>query len=59
MEVSGQLHTPAALFSRERDPDTHWIGPRAGLDVKTRRKSFAPARNQNPVIHLIVSHYTD
>jgi len=33
--VSGQQHTPAALYPRER-PSTHftvgWLGPRAGLD---------------------------
>jgi hypothetical protein len=26
MELSGQLHSPAAFPSRERAPDTHWIG---------------------------------
>jgi hypothetical protein len=26
MEVSGQLHAPAALPRRERAPGTHWIG---------------------------------
>jgi len=32
MYVSGQLHTPAALFSEERDPSphNHWIGGRVG-----------------------------
>jgi len=33
--VSGQQHTPVALYPRER-PGTHftggWVGPRAGLD---------------------------
>jgi hypothetical protein len=36
MEVSGQLHAPAALPPRERAPGSHWIGgwlgTRAGLD---------------------------
>jgi hypothetical protein len=35
LEVSGQLHAPAAL-PRERAPGTHfiggWVDPRAGLD---------------------------
>jgi hypothetical protein len=35
MVVSGQQHTPAALYPRER-PGTHftggWVDPRAGLD---------------------------
>jgi len=26
MEVSGQIHAPAALPPRERDPGTHWTG---------------------------------
>jgi len=45
MEVSGQLHAPAALPPKERAPGTHWIGgwvgPRAGLD--------AVAKSRNPV----------
>jgi hypothetical protein len=36
MEVSGQLHNPAALPLGERAPSTHliggWAGPRASLD---------------------------
>jgi len=35
MEVSGQLHAPAALLPRKESPGTHWIGgwvgPRAGI----------------------------
>jgi hypothetical protein len=42
MEVSGQLHTPAALHPRERAPGTHWIGgwegPRAVPDAVVKRK---------------------
>jgi hypothetical protein len=33
MEVSGQLHAPAAL-----PPGIHWIDPRAGLDDVEKRK---------------------
>jgi len=37
MEVSGQLHAPAVLPSRDRSPGTHligcWMGSRAGLDA--------------------------
>jgi hypothetical protein len=37
MEVSGQLHAPAALSPSERVPGAHYIrkrlGPRAGLDA--------------------------
>jgi len=41
MEVTGQLHVPAAIPS-ENDPGTHWIGswvdPRAGLDMVVETK---------------------
>jgi len=46
MEVSGYLHAPAALPSRERAPGTRWIGgyvgPRVGLDTvaKTKRTMY-------------------
>jgi hypothetical protein len=37
MEVSGQLHAPAALLSGKQPPGTHIIGdgmgPRAGVNV--------------------------
>jgi hypothetical protein len=37
--VIGQRHAPAALYSQERTPGTHWtggwVGPRAGLDTQT------------------------
>jgi hypothetical protein len=39
MGVSGQRHTPAALYPRERTCGTHlirgWVGPRGGLDATT------------------------
>jgi hypothetical protein len=46
MEVSGQLHTPAALPPGERGPRTNWIGgwvgPRADLDAVAKRKKKSP-----------------
>jgi hypothetical protein len=40
--VSGQIHAPAALPRKERNPGTHWIGdwvgPRAGLGDVEKRK---------------------
>jgi hypothetical protein len=46
MEVSGQLHVPAAL-----PPVPHWIGgwvgPRVGLDAVEKRK-ILPYRESNP-----------
>jgi hypothetical protein len=42
MGVSGQRHSPAALYSRGKDPGTHWtggwVGRRAGLDSEVRGK---------------------
>jgi len=50
MEVSGQLHAPAALPT-ERAPDTHWIGgwvgSRAVLATVVTRKIPSPRRNSN------------
>jgi len=47
--VSGQLLALAALPLRERDLDTHckkgWMGPRASLNMKAKRKSPAPVKN--------------
>jgi hypothetical protein len=42
MEVSGQIHAPAALPLKEKDPGAHWIGgwvgPKAGLDSVVKVK---------------------
>jgi hypothetical protein len=42
MGMSGQLHVPAALYPRGKDPDTYWTGDwldlRAGLDTGVRGK---------------------
>ena len=61
MEVSGQLHTPAAL-PKEKSPGTHWkggsVGPRIGLedeeevDLLLRKginKLFSGCRPRGPV----------
>jgi hypothetical protein len=46
MEVSGQLHAPAALPPGERAPGTHsiggWVGPTTGLDDVEKRKFLLP-----------------
>jgi hypothetical protein len=52
MEVSGQFHAPGRFTTRERAPDTHWIGvwvgPRAGLDAVKKIKIPSPCRDSNP-----------
>jgi hypothetical protein len=58
MEVSGQLHVPAAL--------PHWIGglvgSRAVLDAVVKRKIPSPRRESNPrspIFQPIAQRYTD
>jgi hypothetical protein len=66
MEVSSQLHAPATLPLKERDPGTHWIGgwvgPRAVLDVVVKRKIPSPYQESNPItpiVQPITQCYTD
>jgi hypothetical protein len=51
IDVSGELHAPAALFPREIAYGIHsiggWVGPRVGLDAVENRKIF-PWRESNP-----------
>jgi hypothetical protein len=51
MDVSGQLHGPAALPPGESAPGTHWIGgqvgPRVGLGAVNEIK-FLHCRESNP-----------
>jgi hypothetical protein len=63
MEVSGQLHNPAASPPRKQPPGTHWIGswvgPRAGLDMVVKSKIPRPCWDLNPpIIQAIAQHYT-
>jgi hypothetical protein len=69
MRVSGQRHAPAALYPRGKDPrypldrrlGGGWVGLRAGLDARTRRKILRPCRGSNldhPIVQLVVRHYT-
>jgi hypothetical protein len=55
MEVSGQLHAPAALLQA---PGTHWIGgwvgPRAVLDAVAKRKIPSPRRESNPRTPIVL-----
>jgi hypothetical protein len=50
MEVSGQLHTPAALPQGKEPRDSNWIadgvGARAGLAPVARRKIPSPHRTR-------------
>jgi hypothetical protein len=60
MEVSGQIHGPAALPPGSRAADTHWmggwVGPRVGLDTVAKRKSYiTPTGIWTPVVQPIAS----
>jgi hypothetical protein len=65
MEVSGQLHAPAAL-PLGRAPGTHWIrgwvGPRTVLNAVVKRKIPSPRRESNPrtlIVQPVAQRYTD
>jgi hypothetical protein len=60
MQVSGQLHAPAALPPRETAPGTHWIGGwvghRAVLDAPSPRRESNP---RTPIVQPVAQRYTD
>lgn len=61
MDVSGQLHGPAAL-ALERKPQypwrNGWVGPRVGLDDREKRKIYHTGKGTQAVQHL-ASPYID
>jgi hypothetical protein len=66
MEVSDQLHAPAALPPGKEHPGTHriegWVGPRAVLDAVVKRKINSPRQKSNPRTPIIqpgAQRYTD
>jgi hypothetical protein len=61
MEVSSQLHVPAALPLGKtlRDPlDRGWVGPRVGLDA-VERKKICTIRNEIRAGQSVARRYTD
>jgi hypothetical protein len=62
MVVSGQRHALAALYPWGKDPGTHWVGPRAGLDTEVRGKIACLCLGSNlnrPVVGSVAREYTD
>jgi hypothetical protein len=63
MELSGQLHPPAALHLGEIVPGTHWIGgwvgPAAGLDAVKYRKILPMLGIEPRPLSCPVRSYTD
>jgi hypothetical protein len=64
MEMSGQLHAPAALPPGQTDPGTHfivgWIDPRVDLNVLQKGKISCSCLEFNPdssVVILIMIYY--
>jgi hypothetical protein len=58
--VSGQRHTPAAIYPWER-PGTHytgdWVSPRAGLEMRGKSR---PSPGFKPrTVQPVASRYTD
>jgi len=50
MEVSGQLHAPAALTTWIGS----WVGSRAGLNAVAKRKEIpAPVGSRTPFVQLV------
>jgi hypothetical protein len=65
LEVSGQLHVPAAL-PPGKSPGTHfiggWVDPRVGLDYMEKWKFFTLPGLELPlplVVQPVASRYTD
>jgi hypothetical protein len=64
MEVSGQLHAPAA-YLQGKSPGTHWIGgwmgPRAvlGAVVKRISSSRRESNPRTPIVKPVAQRYTN
>jgi len=60
LQLSGQFHAPADLLPWNTDTPGRggWVGPGVNLDVVTKRKIPAPAKNRTVVVQPIASHYT-
>jgi hypothetical protein len=61
MEVSGQVHTPAALPPEERIPEDDEKAPEPVWTLQRGRLSPAPAENQthSSAVHHAAHRYTD
>jgi hypothetical protein len=59
MEVSGQLHAPAAL---PQGKSPWYLSDRADLDAASKRKVPIPRQESNsdhPIVKPVASYYTD
>jgi hypothetical protein len=63
MEVSGQIHALAALFSGKEPPCAHWMGgsagPRSGLVAMEDIKVVITSGDRTPAVHRVALRYTD
>jgi hypothetical protein len=62
MEMSGQLHSPAALPSGKELP-VHflgdWVSPRIGISTVKEEQSPTSAENWSPAVQPVGHRYTD
>jgi hypothetical protein len=63
MVVSSQFRAPAALPPGKKSPGAHcvggWVGPRAVLEFREKRKFLAPVGNITPPVQPVARRYTD
>jgi hypothetical protein len=62
MEVSGQIHAPAALPPGKEPWIGGWVSPRAVMDAVVKRKIPSPRRESNPrtpIFQPVAQRYTD
>jgi hypothetical protein len=61
--MCGHHHAPAALYSRERIPGTHWIENwvehKAGVDTEAGGKILCLCLKSNMVVRPVFKHYID
>jgi hypothetical protein len=53
---------PGRFTSKQRTPGTRWMGPRAGLDLASKRKIPSHRRESkpnHPIVQPVASHYTN
>jgi hypothetical protein len=58
MEMSSQLHAPAALPTGIGDLIGGWVGPRAGLDAVVKRNSHLLPGLESPISQPVTQNYT-
>jgi hypothetical protein len=58
MEVSGQLHVPAALPPPPYPLDRRLVGAQSRSELCGEDKNLAPAESRTPAVQLVAYRYT-